>query len=224
GLGMVILLPSLKVKHRVPSEGLILLRDGGRVKGFKHGVSETVPRVSVKLARKKASEARRFERLIYIKYAVILLVVLEAYLAVAYAFKTFTPVMVVCSGSMRPTLNVGDLVLVEGVDAWNIRKGDIIAFNVPQPYARSTPSPVMHRVVEVCVENDRVYFKTKGDANASEDPWTITGESVIGRLLYKVPYLGYPVYVLKTNPYVFATVIALFAVWLVYSIVKGRRG
>ncbi|MEM2685836.1 MAG: signal peptidase I, partial [Candidatus Bathyarchaeia archaeon] len=85
-------------------------------------------------------------------------------------------------------------------------------------------SPVVHRVVEVVLENGVVYFKTKGDANGSEDPWLLPAENVIGRLLYRIPYLGYPAYVLKTNPYIFAIVIVLFAVWLLYSVVKERGG
>ncbi len=230
GLGIAILLPSLKAKRRSPSEGLILLRDGGSVKGFKQGVVETIPRGGVgKPVQKMASKPRRLKssshvKLGYIKYAVILAIVLEAYLALAYAFKTFTPIVVVCSGSMRPTLEVGDLVLVEGVDAWSIREGDIVVFNVPQPYAKSTPSPVIHRVIKVVLEDSLVYFKTKGDANGSEDPWTVAGGDVVGRLKYRIPYMGIPVYVLKTNPYVFAIVVALFAVWLAYSIFKGRWG
>jgi len=226
GLGIIILLPSLKVKRRSLSEGIVLLRDGGRVKGFKLGVAESIPRANVeKPVKRRASRTERSTGLTtYLKYAIIVAVFLEAYLLTAYAFKTLTPIAVVCSNSMRPTLNVGDLILVEGVDAYSVREGDVIVFNTPQPYAKTTPSPVVHRVVEVVLENGVVYFKTKGDANGSEDPWLLPAENVIGRLLYRIPYLGYPAYVLKTNPYIFAIVIVLFAVWLLYSVVKGRGG
>jgi len=49
---------------------------------------------------------------------------------------TESPIMVVPSTSMVPTLNVGDIVVVKGVDPSTITVGTIIIFRSPQ--ARST--------------------------------------------------------------------------------------
>ena len=110
------------------------------------------------------------------------------------ALKTDYPLHTPISTSMQPTLNVGDYLIVQGVDAdseINADKeiGDIIVFRKP-----TDPDEfIVHRVVEKTwnEEEERYYFKTKGDNNRSSDPWSITKDDIIGKVVWKIPLLGY---------------------------------
>ena len=108
--------------------------------------------------------------------------------------KTDYPLHTPISTSMQPTLNVGDYLIVHGVDddsEINADKefGDIIVFRKP-----TDPDEfIVHRVIEKTwnEEEGRYYFKTKGDNNSSSDPWSITKDDIIGKVVWKIPLLGY---------------------------------
>lgn len=92
--------------------------------------------------------------------------------------------LVVSSGSMTPTLNVGDIVLVRPVDLEGVSNGDIIAFS-------NGLNVIIHRVVGV--DSSGECLVTRGDANSDNDPlWACRG-TIIGKAVFKIPYLGYPI-------------------------------
>ena len=113
-----------------------------------------------------------------------------ALLAVAVAgFAMGYRAMVVVSGSMEPGIQRGDIVVsAPSVEAG---VGDIIAYASPQGI-------VVHRVIDESLEDGEVVYKTKGDANNAPDPWVVPKESVIGRVVAVIPYLGYPMYYLSS--------------------------
>lgn len=91
----------------------------------------------------------------------------------------------VLSGSMSPTLNVGDLVIVKSIPPEEIQKGDIITY---YPTSSSTTT-VTHRVIGTMLEGNKVVLETQGDAIPQPDT-KIYGGSVIGVVAFYVPYLG----------------------------------
>lgn len=101
---------------------------------------------------------------------------------------TESPIMVVPSTSMVPTLNVGDIVIVKGVDPSTITVGTIIIFRSPQGSI-----DIIHRVVGIVKDGNTLYFQTKGDHNPGPDPWSpgVPEEDVKGVLVGKIPYVGY---------------------------------
>jgi len=166
------------------SSRLVLVRDrDGRVLSVRGESRGFVVRGFTALSGRISRKRFKFEATKPLKFGIISLSLLEAYLLMALLLGTFTPVMVVPSWSMAPTLNVGDLILVVGVDPASVSVGDIIVFNVPSPHDRYTPSPIVHRVIEVNVEGGEVYFRTKGDNNPSADAWRVPAENLIGRAL-----------------------------------------
>ncbi|MEB2836860.1 MAG: signal peptidase I [Desulfurococcales archaeon] len=89
-------------------------------------------------------------------------------------------VMVVGSGSMRPAMEVGDLVVVAGK---NYHVGDVVV------WCRGARLCVVHRVVRIADG----YVVTKGDANPAPDPPVPRG-LVKGRVALVVPrYVWVPV-------------------------------
>ncbi len=88
---------------------------------------------------------------------------------------------IVLTGSMNPTINEGDIVIVKAEA--DIQKGDIIAF-------KAQNSIVTHRVVEIKKEADKDFYITKGDANSSTDIELISKEDIEGKYCFKIPILG----------------------------------
>ncbi|MBS7631261.1 signal peptidase I [Candidatus Bathyarchaeota archaeon] len=108
--------------------------------------------------------------------------------------------MIVASGSMKPFLNLGDIVVLTGTDPENIKEGDVITFNVAQrPQQQyNYPPTVTHRVVEIVKLGSEIYFQTKGDTT-EKDPFTVPARDVIGVYAWKIPYAGLPFAFLRST-------------------------
>lgn len=85
------------------------------------------------------------------------------------------------SGSMAPTIPIGSVVYVEGVEPEAVNPGDIIAFY-------SNGVVVTHRAVENHYFYDEIV--TKGDANEKEDINPVAYDQLIGRVRWHIPVLG----------------------------------
>jgi signal peptidase len=115
----------------------------------------------------------------------------------------------VYSGSMVPTVQVGGLAVDRVVPARDVRLGDVITFQ--DPYVRGRL--VTHRVIRIFHTSHGVAYRTKGDANAVRDPWTISLPNRVGRMSFAVPYAGYVLWYARTREVRTALIIfaALFA-------------
>ena len=92
------------------------------------------------------------------------------------------------TGSMRPSLPPGTLVVVEPVDPDEIGIGTVITYQIES----GRPEVTTHRVTEVGINNvsgERT-FRTKGDANDAVDADPVRPVQVRGRVWYAVPYVG----------------------------------
>ena len=96
-----------------------------------------------------------------------------------FGYKPF----IVLSGSMKDTINSGDLVLTKECDTNTLKVGDIISF-------KEQEIVVTHRIVKIVNENGEKYFITKGDNNSDEDPGYVLPKNVEGIYLSKVSGLG----------------------------------
>jgi signal peptidase I len=99
---------------------------------------------------------------------------------------------IVSSRSMEPTLLYGDVILVVLItDPSEINAapetGDILVFHKPG----DTSMLVVHRAINKTYEEGVWYFTTKGDANISPDPWLVPETHVIGKVVARIPSLGY---------------------------------
>ena len=91
----------------------------------------------------------------------------------------------IASGSMEKELYVGDVAIVQKCTANDIKVGDIIEYQL-EDYT------VIHRVIAINQNNGNFYFSTKGDNNNSQDEGQVNEEQLIGKVVYKIKYLGYP--------------------------------
>lgn len=89
--------------------------------------------------------------------------------------------VVVGSGSMRPSLYVGDVVVLAAPTDSVVGPGSVINYT----FGGATR---LHRVVGVTADG----YQTKGDANLVADSGTVYPEAVTGLGIYVVPFIGWP--------------------------------
>lgn len=80
-------------------------------------------------------------------------------------------------GDNDDSFNGGDLIFIKTVQAEDVKEGDVISFFDPQGNGSSVTS---HRVVEVVNEDGEISFRTKGDANNTEDNALVPAEKLVG--------------------------------------------
>ncbi len=97
---------------------------------------------------------------------------------------------VIISPSMVPNINVYDAVFTMRVSQSKIKLYDIITFLSKEIETNGTP--ITHRVVGILETSDgeRAY-RTKGDNNESEDRALIRQSEVLGKVLFRIPMIGY---------------------------------
>ena len=118
---------------------------------------------------------------------IVIAVVALAILLAGVRIVGLTP-YVVLSGSMEPTYHTGSLIYDKKVDPFTLKEGDVITFMV------SEDTLATHRVVGVVPDEDEpgtIRFRTKGDANDSEDGTLVHYKNVVGTPVFTIPYLGY---------------------------------
>lgn len=134
------------------------------------------------------------------------------------AFIYFAPgynLYLVRSESMRPSINMGDLIItgpVNGPINGEVKPGTIVTYE-------GNKELVTHRVQST----DGQTLTTKGDAVEDPDSWPVALSSVRGVYLFKIPYVGYLTSFVQTKTGWFLTIIipaALLIGWLAKDIVK----
>jgi len=118
----------------------------------------------------------------------------------------------VLTNSMEPEFSSGDMVFVKVSGAGSIKEGDIITFNV----SSDSDAYLTHRVTQR-LENYKgtgvTCFRTKGDANNSEDSFLIDESRVIGKVKFHVPKLGFIVRFVQLRWYFIFPLIILIIVF-----------
>ena len=106
-------------------------------------------------------------------------------------------VYTVLSGSMEPTYHTGSLIYVKSVDYTEIEAGQVITFMLDEDTIAT------HRVVEVIPDEEDesvIRYRTKGDANATEDGSLVHYKNVIGTPIFSIPYMGYVANYIQNPP------------------------
>lgn len=91
----------------------------------------------------------------------------------------------IASASMEKALCVGDVSMIKKCGPNDVNVGDIIEYQM-EGYT------VVHRIVQKTQRNGEFYFITQGDNNNSPDAFEVTEEQLIGKVIFKIRYLGYP--------------------------------
>lgn len=148
------------------------------------------------------------------------------YYILQISLNTQTPMVVVVSGSMEPTLLKGDLLFLQGRDPSQIKtgtiidkQGDIIVFD-----ARGLPGwinppndPIVHRVVDKWYDGGW-FFRTKGDNNPIIDDAPVPESRILGVVVGRIPYIGW-VKILLTDSGLLIPLLVIVSALLIISII-----
>jgi len=123
--------------------------------------------------------------LAYVSITVFLVLIFWA--GLTFALGTSSPAYVVSSGSMIPTLNVGDIIVVKDKGSFQtLQVGDIIVFRSPTGDGKV----IVHRIYNIIIDKYGVAIYTKGDNNPAPDTWVVRESHYVGKVVFTLPYLG----------------------------------
>ncbi len=92
--------------------------------------------------------------------------------------------LVIGSKSMSGSIEKGDIILYKAKKD-NIKEGDVVVF-------KRDDIRVVHRIISIKNINNEIRYYTKGDANKIKDEGYITEKSLVGKVIFKIKYLGIP--------------------------------
>lgn len=98
------------------------------------------------------------------------------------------------SGSMEPAIPVGAYVVVKKTEDANLKEGSIVAFLNPYDEYQT----IVHRIAKIEKNGPVTAISTKGDNNKNGDLFTLSGNDIIGELVFTIPYLGYIAQFIRT--------------------------
>ena len=155
---------------------------------------------------------------ISLKTVAVLIVV--AFLFATLAYGILNDTRRVSGTSMLPTLENGDLVVVEKVPYSSIGVGDIVVYDPP---CAASDLSVIHRVIQITSQG----FITEGDNNPVPDQGSagiattpITQNCLVGKVVFVVPYVER----LASLPYgLNYAIAALIIIFVIASELRPRR-
>ena len=128
----------------------------------------------------------------------------------------------IISPSMEPNINVYDVVVTKKVkDFSTVKEGDVITFVSTSTLGEGLT--VTHRVIEVVKTEDDIKFRTKGDNNPIADSSLASSKNVMGKVLFKIPWIGHIQFFLQSKGgWLFALLIPAMAI-VIYDVFKVIR-
>ena len=148
-----------------------------------------------------------------------------------------------CDGLMHPferTLDVGDLIIVQGVNTTSevaYPNSDILVFHYPKQDSYQKDDLVITRVVAKEERNGITYFQTKGDGQGLHkwpeipdalecDTWydyrenyTLNGmiseKLLVGKVVFRIPWAGYIALFMQNSSGIFIIVVFIIIVLIV---------
>jgi len=141
----------------------------------------------------------------------------------------------------EPTLHVGDLIIVQGVDARDVRfaypNSDILVFHFPKSDSYDSGGLIITRVVAKEEKSGMIYFRTKGDRvgvhtwpeipSVSEcDRWydyrenytwhgMISEKLLVGKVVFRIPWIGYIALFVQNPSGIFVIVMIIIIILIV---------
>lgn len=118
--------------------------------------------------------------------------------------------------SMYPTIKAGDVIITYKEDDNKYSEGDVITFISD----KNGGIAITHRVNEVYNINGVYSYKTKGDNNNTADNEIINSSNVLGRVIVKIPKVGYiQQFLVSKTGWIVAVVLPAMGI-IIYDILK----
>ena len=113
---------------------------------------------------------------------------------------------------MIPKIQIGDVVIINETN--DVKVDDIIAF-------RRDSTVIVHRIIKQMEVNGKIMFQTKGDNNNVADSELVEIETLEGKYVGKIPYIGKFLMLLYNN-LTLVIVAAIFILIIKYYLTKNK--
>lgn len=107
--------------------------------------------------------------------------------ALALLLATGHRALIVHSGSMSPSIDAGDVVIIKVLHPGEVNPGDVVTFRDPS----RLDVLVTHRVSEIRRQGGSFAFVTRGDRNGGVERWSVDARGTVGRVVLRIANLGY---------------------------------
>ena len=157
------------------------------------------------------------------QYRALAYVLVLGLLVGSFAYFTLEYARKVTGTSMYPTLEEGDMIVVQSVPFSSITVGDIVVYDPP---CSATGNSVIHRVVAIdpggLITKGDNNFATDQEANIASGP--VTAACLEGKVVFVVPYLETLAFLPYGTNYALALIIlALIILSEFYGRNKGKE-
>ena len=126
--------------------------------------------------------------------------------------------MIVLSGSMSPTFEAGDMILIKNVkDPSALQKGDITCYLI-------SGKATTHRIIQVAQKDGQTAYVTKGDFNNVEDRLAVMPNQIQGTYTgIRIPHLGDFLMFVQTTQGILMFIGVPFILYVLYDVFKRRK-
>ncbi len=128
---------------------------------------------------------------------------------------------IIITGSMEPNIMIDDAVVTMRRSKEDIKVNDVITFVSQNPNHNGVT--ITHRVVGIVkLDNGKVSYRTKGDHNSIPDSSLVEYDNILGKVLFKIPKIGYLQTIIKN--YKLLVLIVIPCMLIIFSdIFKGLK-
>ncbi|MBT1671938.1 signal peptidase I [Curtobacterium flaccumfaciens] len=176
---------------------------------------------------RRRSLGREIRRLVGRGAAWTIIVAAAAALLVAVVIPTVAggTALTVLTGSMRPGMPPGTLLVIRPAEPSTLRIGDVVTYQIES----GKPAVVTHRIVGVSFDGrGHRLFTTRGDANGSDDPRPVRAVQIKGEKWYSIPHLGWVNSLLSPQErgigrLAIAAALFVYALWMLIGSIRGHR-
>ena len=127
--------------------------------------------------------------------------------------------LIVLTDSMVPEIYSGDLIICGSIEAENVKLGDVISFFDP---AGNGTSVVTHRVIEIVEEDGKLFFRTQGDNNNTEDKELVPAENLVGVYKMRIAGAGHIAMFMQSTAGLIVCVVLPIILLVGYDLVRRR--
>ncbi|MBR6133718.1 MAG: signal peptidase I [Bacilli bacterium] len=138
---------------------------------------------------KKKARLPRVAKTVFITPIILFLLFIIVLISGVLGYQLVT----IGSNSMLNEYGRGDAVIYKKIaleEQNELEEGSILVF-------RKNDLVVTHRIIDITEHNNERIYKTKGDNNEKADNFVVNEDEVLGYVIYKVPYIGYPTILLN---------------------------
>ena len=123
---------------------------------------------------------------------------------------------VIVTDSMKPALNVGDVLITTKISEDKIKVGDVVTFE-------RDGETISHRIVDIKQNGVGLQYVTKGDDNNTIDTSQITYADIDGVEVLVIPYLGSLVLLMGNRLYIVLLACLILIIFLHTRKTQSRR-